>query len=147
MIQGDGPPSARLCQGRPAERGFTLIEVLVAFVIAAMAVAAVVHVSTAAVAASRAAGQYDEAVARAQSHLATYSALPLVAGDRQGDEADGFHWHVRIVAAETAQPASQFRSIPAGSITLYRISVTISWREGGRSRAVRLDSAQLGPVT
>ncbi len=147
MTQHDGPAHAAFRPGRAAERGFTLLEALVAFLIAAMAVAAVVRAATRAVAATRAASQYEEAVARAQSHLAVLSAVRLAESDRQGDEAGGFHWRVRIAAAAAGHVAGQFRFVPAGALTLYRLTVTISWREDGRSRAVRLDSARLGPVT
>jgi len=140
------PPGVPTHAGAAADHGFTLLEVLVAFLIAAMAVAALVRATTGAVTSSRVAGRYGEAVARAQSHLAALSASPLAESDRQGDEGGGFHWRVRVAAAGTAHAASQFRSIPQGAFTLYRVSVTVSWTEGGRSRAVQLDSAQLGPV-
>lgn len=133
-------------KGSAADRGFTLIEVLIAFLIAAMAVAALVRATTGAVMSSRVAGRYDEAVARAQSHLAALSASPLTDSDRQGDEGGGFHWRVRVAAAGAAHPARQFRAIPQGAVTLYRITVTLTWTEAGRSRAVQLDSARLGPV-
>lgn len=129
-----------------AEHGFTLIEVLIAFLIAAMAVGAVVHAATGALASSRAAGRYDEAVARAESRLASLSAAVLDDSDRQGDEGDGFHWHVQVAAAGTAQLTGKASAIPTGTATLYRITVAMSWRDGGTRRAVRLDSARLGPV-
>ena len=128
------------------ERGFTLVEALVAFVIAALAVAAVARATTGAVTASRAAGRYDEAVARAESHLASLAASPLIPGDRQGDEGHGYHWRVRVAADGVVHPGSRFAAMPPGAATLYRITVTISWPEGGRSRALRLDSARLGPL-
>lgn len=144
LNQHDGP-TGTIGRGG-AEGGFTLIEVLIAFVIAAMAVAALMHGTTGAVTASRVAGRYDEAVARARSHLAALSASPLIDSDRQGDEGGGFHWHVKVATADTAHPAARFKAVPGNMITLYRITVTISWTEGDHSRAVRLDSARLGPV-
>ena len=66
--------------------------------------------------------------------------------DRQGDEGDGYHWHVQVAAAGTAQLTGGNNAIPAGAATLYRIAVTLSWRDGGVRRAVRLDSARLGPL-
>lgn len=147
MNQHGVPARAIGRAGRSAgDRGFTLIEVLIAFLIAAMAVAALAHTTTGAVTASRVAGRYDEAVARAQSRLAALSASPLANSDREGDEGGGFHWHVRVALAESANPASRFRAVPRNAITLYRIIVTISWIEAGQSRAVQLDSARLGPV-
>lgn len=129
-----------------ADRGFTLIEVLIAFLIAAMAVSALIRTTTGAVTAARVAGRYDEAVARAQSHMAALSASPLVDSDRQGDEGGGFHWRVQVATAGAVHPARQFKAIPQGAITLYRITVTISWTEADRGRAVRLNSSRLGPV-
>ncbi len=129
-----------------ADQGFTLFEVLVAFLIAAMAIATIVHVASSAAAAARIAGRYDEAVSRAQSHLVLASALPLVESDRQDDEADGFHWHVAIKTAAIAHPAIRPGANAASSMTLYSITVTISWREDGGDRAVQLSSAHLGPV-
>ena len=145
--QRGAPPCATGRKGRSAgERGFTLIEVLIAFLIAALAVAALMHVTTGAVTSSRVAGRYDEAVARAQSHLAALSASPLADNDRQGDEGGGFHWRVQVAAAGIANPARQFSAVPQGAIILYRVTVTISWTEADRSRAVQLNSARLGPV-
>ncbi len=131
---------------RRTERGFTLIEVLVAFLIAALAIAAIVHVTTSATVLAREAGRYDEAIARAQSHLAELSAAPLVEGDRQGDDGDAYHWRVRIAAAGRVHTSGNPGAIPAGSVTLYRLSVVVSWTEDGRRHAVRLDSERLGQV-
>jgi len=128
---------------RDGERGFLLIEVLIASLIAVAAITAILHAATGGIVSSRVAGRVDEAVARANSHLATLSALPLVESDRQGDESAGYHWHVRVVSAGTVHPSNVLTATPAGAITLYRISVSISWTESGHRRAVQLDSARL----
>lgn len=137
---------AGMMTGGEADRGFTLIEVLIAFLIAAMAIGALVRSTTAAVTSTRVAGRYDEAVARAKSHLAALSASPLVESDRQGDEGDGFHWRVKVAAAATAHTARRSVLVSESVVTLYRVSVTVSWSEGGHGRAVQLDSSRLGPV-
>ena len=131
---------------RGGEDGFTLIEVLVAFLIAAAAAGAVLRAASGALAASRAAGRYDEAVARAESRLASLSAAPLADSDREGDEGDGFHWRVQVATAGAAPITGRVGTLPAGTARLYRVSVTVSWRDGGARRAVQLDSARLGPI-
>lgn len=115
----------------PADGGFTLIEVLVAFVIATVALAVMMHGALDGLHGASLAGRYQEAVARARSHLAATGDAPAPS-DRQGDEGDGFHWHVRIVPADRAAGA-------AGQMTLLAVSIAMSWD----GHAVELDSEQL----
>jgi len=53
-----------------AERGFTLLEVLIAFAIAALALALLFRAASDGMLSVRTAGRYEEAVVRARSHLA-----------------------------------------------------------------------------
>ena len=129
------------------DRGFTLIEVLIAFVIAALAVGALVRATTGAVGATHTAVRTNEAVTRAMSHLAMLSGTVLTDLDREGDEGNGFHWRIHVAADGAVAPARQFSSIPPGLVTLYRIAVVVSWFEQGRRGTVELDSVRLGPVS
>jgi general secretion pathway protein I len=114
--------------------GFTLIEVLVAFIIASVALAALAHAAIDGLRASSLSAHYQEALARARSHLAAVGRAPQP-GDRQGDEGDGFHWHIRIVPLATTTLAS-------GHATLLAVSVAVSW--GDRpTRRVQLDTEQV----
>ena len=57
--------------------------------------------------ATQAAAHYEQAVAHARSHLtAAVHASPLVAGDWQGDDGAGFHWHLRVapIASTAVRP-------------------------------------------
>src|ERR1700712_3487121 len=115
----------------PADGGFTLIEVLVAFVIATVALAVMVHGAVDGLHGASLAGRYQEAVARARSHLAAVGDSPPPS-DRQGDEGNGFHWHVRIVPADRAARGT-------GQMTLMAVSVAVSWD----GHVVELDSEHL----
>jgi general secretion pathway protein I len=127
---------------RRDDAGFTLLEVLVAFIIAALALGVMFHGTLGGLAATQAAGRYEEALSRAQSRLAALGRGPLRPGDRQGDDGNGFHWHERIRLMETATvPASNSRQVPA----LFAVSVAVSWGEGGR-RQVQLNSERIGLV-
>ena len=115
------------------ERGFTLLEVLVAFVIAALALSLLARAAIDGVRSAHVSGRYTEALARARSHLAGLPAPP-VAGEFQGDDGGGFHWHLRV-ANETRIVTRQNTQI-----ALYDVAVAISWEEGDQKRVVTLAS-------
>ncbi len=116
---------------------------LVAFAIAALALAVLAHAGLDGVHGAQLSSRYQEALARARSHLAGIGDLPTPS-DRQGDEADGFHWHVRIVPLATSA-APTLTAGPAGAlpppVTLLAVSVAISW--GTPRRSVELDSERV----
>ncbi len=140
-------PSVRACTGR----GFTLLEVLVAFVIAALALAVLFHAGVGGLQAVQVASHYEQAVARARSHLAeAVHASPLVAGDWRGDDGGGFSWQVRVVpvARVAVQPVYSPTPMRAASIpvTLYDLTVWIGWHDSG-PREVQLETEQIGAAS
>jgi general secretion pathway protein I len=131
-----------------AERGFTLVEVMVAFIIAALALGVVYQAGATALRATQEASRYDQALSRARSRLVIAGhGSPLTAGDWHGDDGDGFAWRLRAVpiAATSVHPPgiATLRQVPDIGITLYGISVWISWRDAGRARSLRLDTEQI----
>ncbi len=135
------------------ERGFTLLEVLVAFIIAALALAVLFQGAVSGLVAARTAGRYQEAVALARSHLATLAAGGnLIAREVSGDDGDGFHWSGRIAPAGSVlahrSEDDASNGTPPLRATLFAISVTVSWKTDGSTREVRLETARLatGPA-
>ncbi len=134
------------------ERGFTLLEVLVAFIIAALALAVLFNAGLAGLHSTQAAAHYEQAIARARSHLtAAVHASPLVSGDWQGDDGGGFRWHLRVtpVASTTVKPvnAVTLRGSASFPLTLFAVTLSVAWRDGGVAREVRLDTEQIGQGT
>ena len=136
----------------PASPGFTLLEVLVAFAIAVPALALLFNQGITSVSTTRTSALYQEAISRAQSRLAAVSDHPA-AGERSGDDGDGFHWQTRIVpVGTTAPPRQTLRGSPyAAGSTLYAITVVVSWPGtsgfgASGTRAVTLDTRRLGPA-
>lgn len=131
---------------RPGQRGFSLLEVLIALLIAGLALASAFQAAGAGMRATTTAQRYQEAVSRARSHLDGLS-VNLVAGVQEGDDGGGFHWRmaVRPIDATGKRDATGH---PVGDketlvVTLYAASVWITWKEGSQTRSVRLDSARL----
>lgn len=123
------------------QRGFTLIEVLVAVAIAGLLLAVVLRTMTAGLGESERAGDETKAALLAES---TLDALGVVTPLSDGGQAE-FREGLFLVRATT----ERYQDSPAGGAgqyaTLYRLSVTVSWRDGRRQRAVSLATLRLGP--
>ena len=83
------------------ESGFTLLEVVVALVIAALAVVGLFQAASGGLLAVDTAGRVEEAVQRAQSQLAAVGrSAALVQGEFTDDDGGGYHWRLRVRPAE-----------------------------------------------
>jgi len=131
---------------RTCQRGFSLLEVMIALVIAGLALASVFRSAMESGRATAAAAHYQEATSRARSHL-DGTAVNLAPGEQEGDDGGGYHWRVAVrVADTTGKMDTEGRAVASEDslvITLYAVTVWISWREGSNARSVRLDSERL----
>ena len=144
-------------EGRAAA-GFTLLEVLIAFAIAALAIGVMVEGVVGGLRAATTASQVQQAVALARSRLAASEALVLAGPPPQPSQTgqDGmFRWRVDLTpSASAAMPkpdgVPQAFAGRAPQATLYSIKVVVSWpaARSSATRQVRLDGAQLrlGPA-
>ena len=142
-------PKPRLSRSE-VEAGFLLLEVLIALLIGVLVVAALVRGAAEGRSAVRAALDTEEAIVRARSRMATLDRGGLVAGQRDGDDGDGFTWHTRIIPIATTTTerahASQFSNSLMPRETLFAVTVAIEWRREGTSRHFELESQRLGPL-
>lgn len=140
----------RLHSRRSAARGFTLLETLIALIITALALAVLFHGGLGGLWSVQAASHYEQAIARARSHLAiAVHASPLIAGEWQGNDGGGFTWHLRVapVANTTVRPVTGptlLRGSSSFPLTLYSVTVWIGWHDIYGVRAVHLDTQQIG---
>jgi general secretion pathway protein I len=117
-----------------SDRGFTLIEVLVAFVIAALALGALFQGAAGSLAATGTSGRYDEALSRARSHLAAIGhGIPLSPATQQGEEGHDFQWKVVITPIGTAS-----------ALALYSVQVTEGWQDTAGTRRITLVTRRIG---
>ncbi len=117
-----------------ASRGFSLLEVLVAFVILALVLAVLMRIFSGALRNIGAAEGYSRAVAIAESKLAAIGVGTPLAEGTSADSENGYSWQIAVQREETAAPEVEGVQ-PA---ELYRIEVTVSWGEAPAARSVRV---------
>lgn len=126
---------------RTIQRGMTLIEVLVAFVILSLAMGVIMQIFFGGMRNARLAGGYSRAVFLAESKLAAAGLeQPLTVGETSGQLNSDLRWRVTIAPFEDGG-AEQ----PAMPARLYQVRVRVSWSDEGRQRQVELGSLRLGP--
>ena len=126
---------------RHACRGFSLLEVLVAFTILAMMLAALFQVFSGGLHAARAGDRFTRATLIAQSRLAAVGLeQPLQEGVTSGSTNDAFHW--RITVGEYLDDQLPVIDPIMQPLT---VAVEVYWEEGDSSRSVSLTSMLLGP--
>jgi general secretion pathway protein I len=134
------------------ERGLTLIEVMVALAIAALALGVLLRTAGGGLTSARTAGKYEEAVSRARSHMAALGRdAGLSTGESSGDDGSGFRWRLKVepVAVSPAPPPARGAAEQAGpgaAVALFAVEVGIGWTADGRDREVVLRSQRLGPA-
>lgn len=116
--------------------GFTLIEVLVAFTIMAMALGALLQTFATGLRSLNTAESYSTAALQARSKLAEIGPIvPLEVGEYSGELADGFSWRARIEPYAPAVP----EGVPGGPrLAGYEVEVTVSWSAGPEVRLTTL---------
>jgi general secretion pathway protein I len=127
--------------------GFTLLEVVVALAIAAVALVGLFRAGSGGLFAVDTAARAQEGIERAQSHLAAVGRdAALVQGEFTDDDGGGYRWRLRVrpVASRALAPDGN----SARSATLYDVEVAISWPGRSGDRSVVLKTLRLGtPAT
>lgn len=118
------------------DRGFTLIEVLVAFAILAFTLAAAYSVFAEASRAVASGERYGVALALAETRLAEVDAA---AADDVWDDAGEFNGAYRWRVETRALPDSPAENVPLVPVM---VSVTVTWESGG---PVVLETVRLRP--
>jgi general secretion pathway protein I len=131
----------------PEVRWFTLLEVVVALAIAALAIVGLFQAASGGLLAVNTAGRVEEAVQRAQSHLAAVGrSAALIQGEFTDDDGGGYHWRLRARPVATRQVAAPDGN-PTASATLFDVEVANSWPGRSGERSVVLKTMRLSATT
>jgi general secretion pathway protein I len=124
------------------ERGFTLIETLVAFSVAVLVLSVLLPALTFGLVGGKRAANVTDATILAESVLDTVGVATALA-DGDVAELDSGPYHVRTTTQRYVDPAA-----PSGAgqyVVLYALTATVGWREGGQNRTVSLATLRLAP--
>lgn len=119
------------------QRGFTLIEVLVAFAVLAMLLGAIYQTFSSGLNASARAERRAVAALHAQSVLAALgSGEPISQGEATGELDGGYRWQTSVRLLESAGETAR--------LDAFEVIVTVSWEASlGRQGSVSLNTLRL----
>ena len=127
---------------RDSAAGFTLIETLVAFAIVALLLLPLLRTFSTGMASTSRADAVDGATLIGQSTIESLVPDAQSARLSDVDRQDGAYHITGRISPYTGDGAPSAQNL---SLRPYRISVTVSWPEGARTRSIALDSIRLGP--
>ena len=119
------------------QRGFSLLEMVVAIAILALSLGALYQAVSGATRNVRTDEKYAYGVELARSLLADNGRVPMSGKSVRGETAGGFVW---VVDARPVDPGDA--AFPAGA--LQTIEVSVSWLDGRKRRQVTLHSVVEG---
>jgi len=127
-------------RGRQQSRGFTLLEVMVAFVIFALSFATVLEIMAGSMRSVRRASDDTEVALMAQSLMDLVGTEILVEeGEYSGTGMDRYNWDMQITLYDTGGEANEndvgtIELAEMSGIELYRVDLYVDWETGLRER-------------
>ncbi len=139
---------SRLANGTPKiprdsdAGGYTLIEVIIAFVILALTLGAVFEVFSTGLRAASDADAYSTATVLAQSRLASLASdEALSVGETSGDLEGGFKWHASVAPYRN----DESEIIDPFSVIPLLLTMTVRWGRAENTREISLVTLKLVP--
>jgi general secretion pathway protein I len=133
-------------------KGFSLLEILVAFAILAVSLSLVLRIFSTGVNSAILSEEYGTATQLAEALLATAGVeTPLVAGEKSGEVSDKYHWQVTVTPmASHAMPKQTDQAVLSDSEpVLMAVEVEVSWSDDDDKapRSVELSTLKLVQVS
>jgi general secretion pathway protein I len=128
--------------GSRVSRGFTLLEVMLAFVIFALSFATVLEIMAGSMRSVRRASDDTEVALLAQSLMELVGTeIPLEEGQFNGTSMERFEWRLDIFpyASDTGDTAT-FELAELSGIDLYLVDLEIDWQSGRHQRDMRFST-------
>ncbi|MFT5140966.1 MAG: general secretion pathway protein I [Lysobacterales bacterium] len=124
--------------------GFTLLEVLLAFVIFALSFAVIMQILSGSMRSTTRAKTYTEAALFAQSLVDMVGVdIPLQEGNLSGEAPGGYNWELSISTYQppfAEDPILQLAEV--SGTALYWIDLDVEWANGNRSKQVHFSTVR-----
>jgi len=122
--------------GRRASGGFTLLEVMLAFVVFALSFATVLEIMAGSMRSVRRASDDTEVALFAQSIIDLVGTeIPVEEGEFSGTGLDRYHWRLGIyLYAASEEDTHTLELAEMSGIELYQVDLDIDWSTGRRQR-------------
>jgi general secretion pathway protein I len=127
------------------DSGFTLLEVIVAFAISALALSVLYEGASGGLAATQMAAKSSEALILARSHLAAIGHGEAIAPqETSGPDGHGFTWKLRIRQLKTRElnvsDSDRANDTKPTNAVLFDVLVSEAWKDGPRERSVAIET-------
>lgn len=125
-----------------SSKGFSLLEVLVAFVVMGLVVGVLLQLFGSAMRSVALADEYSFAVQVAESRMAAVgNDIEVQEGSVSGEEqGSGYRWEVQMQPVEPDEKMEKVQ-VP---LHLFRVEVVVTWQSGDKPRAFHLSSLRFG---
>ena len=123
-------------RGPRTSGGFTLLEVMLAFVVFALSFATVLEIMAGSMRSVRRASDDTEVALFAQSIMETVGTeIPIEEGEFNGTGMDRYDWHLGIyLYAAPEEDMHSMELAELSGIELYKVDLYINWNSGRRQR-------------
>lgn len=129
-----------MAPSKTVSAGYTLIEVLVAFMILALALTVLLRIFSGGLRSVSLSSQYARAILVAEAQLAAADTPDgLVPGTTTGTDGEAFQWTRRV----TDYPPGSERAGGSPRVPAYQIDVDVEWQQAGKTRSVSLSGLRL----
>lgn len=137
-----GRPRPQPVRTAGKSRGFSLLEILVAFVVMGLVVGTLLQLFGTSMRNVALSDEYSFAVQVAESRLQSVgSEIKVEQGSESGvEEGTPYHWVVEMEPVELHEDQQDFSL----SVQPYRVSVVVNWESNGKRREFMLSSLRFG---
>lgn len=127
------------------QRGFTLLEILAAFLIFSLSFAAVLQILSSSLRNTVRSAEFTQAALWAQTKMDAVGVDPVLEeGSSRGDFDDKYSWELDITPYEVVREDSVISD--ENSVVLYEVDLAISWGDDLRTRVSHFKTLRAAPL-